>query len=308
VQTCFFDTTTSISYVSGANSSGPYMYQSTDFLQSWSPAVVPSLALFTSGVVNEIVHSSALQLYIFATVFGPSHFYYATQLSGIWTGVNVAGYSWTDAIVEATNVVVGDSTVTLPTVVPPVLRVGGNLYVDTTITIPTKSMVSVAGSLVVSQQGAIVYSQGATPIAVSQLIVASSATLQVQIDNASSVGAASPVTVVVATYAIPTHGAFSSVTALAAVGSSACLVAQPDYQATTLTVVVSLSQAAACSGSGSELTGGAVAGIAVGCVFAGAALAVFIALFLRHMRRERTRVMNAALAQKHASTLGTLVA
>lgn len=308
--TCFFDTLTNTAYVSGTNNVVAYMYQSTDFLKTWSKATIPGMSLITSGLVNEITYSPTLQVYVFATLFAPLNFYYSTSMTGTWSGTNiVAGYQWSDALIELTNVVVGDSLLSVPATLPPVLRIGGNLIVNSSVTIPSQSQVTVTGSVVLGQTGGIIYVQGANPIIASQVVIlGSGSSLQIQIASSSTVQPGSPVTVQIATFNSPTQGTFSNVTAVALAGPPACLVAQPSYQASSLSVIVSVSSTACSGGSSSGLSAGAIAGIAVGCIVAAIAIVVGTVLLVRHFQLRQTQAMNAFLAQKHAASAAAAAA
>lgn len=303
VGACIFDG--AVAYV-GGQPSPRQMVQSSNFFGSWQAG---SNVFFTSGP-NSFLFAKSLGLYLTGGEQTTPHIRWATNMSGPWTDMSgnaIAG--WVYALTEASNSVASSVTIVAPTTVDAALSVSGDITVNSTFIMGNQSQVVVSGNAVINSE--IVFVQGAL-LNVSTLVLSSGSLLQlVLVGNASSILATSSILVTVATFAFPARGAFGTVATRAAGVSASCLVSQPDYGSSTLTVTVSLSQS--CSGvsnagstATSSLSGGAIAGIAVGSIVAGVCIAVVIVLVIKYLRARSDAKGRADIAAKHRSQANVL--
>jgi hypothetical protein len=124
------------------------------------------------------------------------------------------------------------------------------------------------------------------------------------------------VVVTVATYApSAVTWTFSAVTASSDSVASSCLVALADQGSTTLTVTVTLSTAPGCGGVNVTTTGpaidtglspGAIAGIVIGCLVAGALVAIGVILLSRHRTKRREVEMRRGVSERHVARSDTV--
>jgi hypothetical protein len=316
VGACIWDQNKSIAYIGGQTSFTPIrpqMIRSVDFFATWQTAT----NVFTTSGPDSFLFFSARNLFLAGGEQTSPQFVSASSMGGTYSASSGGGIgNWVYQMVEATSTIVGNVGVTRSVTISGAVSIKGNLAANATVTMSPQASIAVSGATTFAQL--LVFKSGAA-IATGALVLPASSILHVVLaphvnPTKKRDGA---VVVTVATYApLAVTGTFSAVTAESDSVDSSCLLAQADHGSTTLSVTITLSTAPGCVPANVTTTGpatdtglsaGAIAGIVIGCVVAGALIAIGVVAISRCRKKRREVELRRGVSERQVERADTAI-